>query len=673
MENPWNEPKTTGLPIVLLATSKHSLLISLRDCLLSCLFLVSAADAQVIYVDAAASGGGDGTSWGTAYDNLQDGLNNAFPGDQIWIAKGTYRPTEVYSPDGVIGGAYALSAGFDPANLPRLVTFNVPDGVSLYGGFAGTETAVDQRKSTPGKQKGKKKKKKGKSLDKLRTVLSGDVGVIDDESDNAWHVVLFGNDVAATGATASMNGLTIEDGRADADSSAIGATFAHSWGGGIYADSGSNIVLENVVLRNNFARVFGGGVSVYDVSLGISNSSFYGNVVGSEQSTGGSGDGGAIFGVFSDIDIGNSDFSGNFAFEDGGAIHIRASSLDIYDSDFSDNTAFGIFPEEGRDDNGFGGAIESAEGSATYISGSNFTANNSDMGGAVAQAFGNNASFVIVSSEFDSNNAETIGGALVSIGLPGHTLEVYDTVFSNNTAGLGGAVFSDSTATVIADSKFEHNIASEAGGAVSSTAFQGAGTVTVQNSKFHHNDALGVTSQAFRDLISLDFGVQIPETDMGGGAIANSLDAVLSVQDSTFKHNSAFNSNGGAISNGGLLVQVAPGFAVLGGGTTAVENSTISHNEATNGGGIASGYPVPGFVVLTPLITALTTTNSDIKKNFASSNGGGVAMQESNFQIMGNKFENNAAVSLGEAIYAESSSGTLVNNELKNNNVVEVP
>jgi hypothetical protein len=113
--------------------------------------------------------GGDGSSWASAFNDLQDALATATAGDEIWVAAGTYKPTT----DG-----------------NREISFNLESGVSLYGGFAGTETDLDER-----------------DWEVNSTVLSGDIGVPGSVVDNSYHVVY------ASGITGvTLDGLTITGG-----------------------------------------------------------------------------------------------------------------------------------------------------------------------------------------------------------------------------------------------------------------------------------------------------------------------------------------------------------------------------------------------------------------------------------------------------------------------------
>jgi hypothetical protein len=61
----------------------------------SCLFF-NTAFADRFYVSDDASPGGDGSSWGSAYQYLQDALDQTVAGrdDEVWIEAGTYYPDD---------------------------------------------------------------------------------------------------------------------------------------------------------------------------------------------------------------------------------------------------------------------------------------------------------------------------------------------------------------------------------------------------------------------------------------------------------------------------------------------------------------------------------------------------------------------------------------------------
>ncbi len=184
-----------------------------------------------LFVNAATGNDtNNGTSFATAYATLQKALENACSGSKIYIAKGTYKPTQEFDFDG--------SGGTDA----REVTFQIPDGVEVYGGFAGTETAFTQTDLD------------NRDLITNQTILSGDIGITGDNSDNAYHVVYTKNVSAAT----KVNGVTIKDGNAD------GAGFTNTLGAGWHNDgngvgNSSNPTLINCTFSQNNA-IFGGGM-----------------------------------------------------------------------------------------------------------------------------------------------------------------------------------------------------------------------------------------------------------------------------------------------------------------------------------------------------------------------------------------------------------------------------
>ena len=68
----------------------------------------------------------DGSSWENAM-SLHQALTESEPGDQVWVMKGSYVPNRL------------LDGSLAELN-PREATFEVQEGVSVYGGFAGTES-----------------------------------------------------------------------------------------------------------------------------------------------------------------------------------------------------------------------------------------------------------------------------------------------------------------------------------------------------------------------------------------------------------------------------------------------------------------------------------------------------------------------------------------------------
>ena len=83
-------------------------------------------DARVYYVKTDGTGNGD--SWQEAAGDLDEMMEKASSGDEIWIAKGVYKPTRLIK-----------------ASKKNSRAFVLKDGVSLYGGFAGNESSIAQR------------------------------------------------------------------------------------------------------------------------------------------------------------------------------------------------------------------------------------------------------------------------------------------------------------------------------------------------------------------------------------------------------------------------------------------------------------------------------------------------------------------------------------------------
>ncbi len=140
---------------------------------------------RTIYVDANTPDNNDGSSWAKAYKYLQDALadaNSSGDVNEIWVAQGIYKPDQNSTDPNGSGDRYA--------------TFELIDGVSLYGGFPIGGGVWEER--VPNLHE---------------TILSGDVNDDDEpnfvnNSENSYHIVM----VSATSSTATLDGLTISGG-----------------------------------------------------------------------------------------------------------------------------------------------------------------------------------------------------------------------------------------------------------------------------------------------------------------------------------------------------------------------------------------------------------------------------------------------------------------------------
>ena len=275
------------------------------SCIFSVLFVVAfmltvtPLQADVRYTKPAASGTGDCLSWANVC-MLQTALTGALSGDEIWVAAGTYKPT---------------------AETDRTATFQLIDGVAVFGGFAGTETARTQRDPALNV-----------------TILSGEIGAAGN-SDNSHHVV-----TGATGAT--LDGFTITAGNANIDTSVCPL----GCGGGMLNNS-SSPTLANVTFTGNSAVFFGGGMFNWNSSSpALTNVTFTGNSVTSAYG------GGMANWISSSPTLTNVTFTGNSAGYEGGGMHNKnSSSPTLTNVTFTGNSA------------GYGGAMANFDNSNPAI------------------------------------------------------------------------------------------------------------------------------------------------------------------------------------------------------------------------------------------------------------------------------------------------------------------
>jgi parallel beta-helix repeat protein len=192
---------------------------------------------KTIYVDCDATGDPNGSSWPNAYTDLQDALNDpclAY-GDEIWVAEGVYKPT----------------AGSDTGT-----SFELVNGVAVYGGFAGGEASLEER-----------------DYEENKTYLSGAIG-----GDNESSRIVLTNGI---GAATILDGFEITGGYRgiysyQSEEIISNCVIAGNSGDGIYCygsdpamdnctiedngqdginpDQGSSVAITSCIIRNNVAN-----------------------------------------------------------------------------------------------------------------------------------------------------------------------------------------------------------------------------------------------------------------------------------------------------------------------------------------------------------------------------------------------------------------------------------
>ena len=267
-----------------------------------------AVSARIIYVAPDASGKvRDGLSWTTALPDLQAAIDLASVSNAaVWIKAGTY----------------ASRAG----SGSRIAAFILYDGIKIYGGFAGTETALEQR-----------------SASGARTILTA----IADGGYRYPHVV-YGAD------NTLLDGLTLRDGHAVGltyngkgggllayhagkkflpREAAIGFKMAIQncrfeqnealEGGAIYAYGKADLAISGTVFESNRALYGGANLDREGVVASCSKCMFLGNRAAQ--------DGGATYEDYgSHVTYEQTGFARNSARHQGGAIYeiSRASQLE---------------------------------------------------------------------------------------------------------------------------------------------------------------------------------------------------------------------------------------------------------------------------------------------------------------------------------------------------------
>lgn len=291
----------------------------------------------IFHVKPSATGTGSCANWANACE-LQTALGEATSGDEIWVAAGTYKPT----------------TGSD-----RNATFLLVHGAALYGGFAGTETARNQRNW----------------LVNIVT-LSGDIGSTGDPADNVYHVVT----ANGTDAFTLLDGVTVTGGQASGEV-----------GGGVYINNGS-LTIANCRIVDNSAD-YGGGLyqSGANERVEISNSWI-------ERNTSANHGGGLYVG--GSVQLENTQVLSNTATWHGGGLHASSGDATLIGSLFRNNRTL----------SGNGGGVN--VNNNISVNATQFISNTAQGNGGGLLQWNGNYTVTLTGARFEQNMAHQEGGGL---------------------------------------------------------------------------------------------------------------------------------------------------------------------------------------------------------------------------------------------------------------------
>lgn len=375
------------------------------------------------YVNLNATGANTGLSWKDAFVKLQDAIDLAEEGYEIWVAKGTYKP------DRVVREITPVSNPGDEG-YERFFHFSLKDKVAVLGGFTAGETEKDQRDPAENE-----------------TILSGDIDEIAGlSSGDAYNVMLNINIYEDT----VLDGFTITGGNADYSLSP-GVDLYPNQGGGINNRSTANPTIRNCIFKGNYALIAGGAMANLKSHPQIYDSVFEEN---------NSARGGALSNDISSPYVQNTVFRNNSAPDGyGGAVFNKGKSRGFFiDCRFTDNSA------------NDGGAMNNTVDSGVTVTGGIFSGNEAHNGGAVSNS---QSSPYFSDSIFENNTASVGGGAIENFS--DASPKIVNCIFKNNSAtGIsdGGAMLTNTGTPIVVSSLFYQNTAYN-GGAVANTGSSG--------------------------------------------------------------------------------------------------------------------------------------------------------------------------------------------------------
>ncbi|MCP3875930.1 MAG: hypothetical protein GY699_22605 [Desulfobacteraceae bacterium] len=586
---------------------------------------------SIIYVDQDATGADNGASWSSAFNDLQDALDMATDGYQIWVAEGIYKPSK---------RIIALDA--------RTATYQLKNNVTLYGGFNPSNGDDDFSE---------------RDVSFNQTILSGDLGVSGSTTDNSYHVFYHPAMLAALNTTAILDGFYIQDGNAN-DGGIIDINLR---GGGMY-NNASSPTIRNCFFRNNHASL-GSGMYNENASTVINNNTFSDN-----QAT----QGGGIYNINSTLSItncrfGSDSFEGNWA-SGGGVYNAQGSDITITDCLFQDNS-------------GQNGAGLYCDNAVTIVTRSDFLFNKCETNVSGAGRGGGiymfNSQVTLDDLSISNNTAYNFGGGMYCVkGLP----VIHDVSITDNMSQNGGGLYLENCAGRIDGASSILNnrlINSENGGGVylcngASTEFD---SVVIDGNDARNNDSYGggiYCDDASPQFNTCDITNNSSDGFGGGIAIFNNSSPVF--EGCTIDLNTAVLDGGGIYIDGSdpdfitcsissnsatSLINSRGGGIACFGGSPVLTGCTIEANQASvvGGGMLIDADSGPAA----PVLTGCTfTANIVSSTTVGHASGGGIYNANGGFPVLesctftGNQAHGSYSFTGGGAIYNDRSSASIL-------------
>ena len=358
--------------------------------------LCTAVRAGIYYVDAAAVGAGDGSSWTDAFVHLQDALAIVGAGDEIRVAQGVYKPDQGASVD----------------LLDRDTTFTLVDGVAILGGYAGVQ-AVDPN---------------ARDIEQYETILSGDLNGDDGPdftnlSDNSRLGIVTASGI--TDANTLIEGFTITA------SYYFAGVIRRSMVRGAHI-AGVNTVVQSLSVTGGDGSV-GGGIACTESCLHVRGC----RVVGNWARSGGGG----LRCADSSLVLEDCTFESNLARY--GAGLSCSGTVVLHQCQFTDNVA-----------EGDGGGVYIAAGASVTFDDCLLEGNSAEYGGGLCNC--SDDGVALTGCRIIGNTAEEHGGGMRNRG----EAVLTGCHFAQNMACMGGALHDYNSESIVTECIFENNQAS---------------------------------------------------------------------------------------------------------------------------------------------------------------------------------------------------------------------